>query len=103
MRLSLKSGLIIGLLVGIVSAFLYAPKSGKELREELKGKLDIVPTNFFAFLESVVDLLVSVLDFLKVSFQEQREKITHALGSGIIAAKEKSEELKKVASKVISK
>jgi len=103
MRLSLKSGLIVGFLVGIASAFLYAPKSGKELREELKEKLDVVPTTFFAFLESIVDLVVSIIDFLKISFQEQREKLTHAVESGMQAAKGKSEELKKLASKVTSK
>lgn len=103
MRLSLKNGLIFGFLLGIASAFLYAPKPGKELREELKEKLDVVPTTFFAFLESIVDLVVSIVDFLKISFQEQREKLTHAVESGIQAAKGKSEELQKLTSKVTSK
>ena len=35
MKLSLKNGLLLGLLIGLASAVLYTPKSGKELREGL--------------------------------------------------------------------
>ena len=36
----LLKGLIIGGLIGAVLGILYAPKSGKEMREELAGKTD---------------------------------------------------------------
>ena len=97
MRLSLKRGLFLGLLVGVASAFLYAPKSGKELREDLKEKASNVPYHFLNLLESLVDLVVSVLDFAKIAFQEQSERLSKAVSSGINAAKEKSDELKKLA------
>lgn len=103
MKLSLKSGLLIGVLVGIASALLYAPKSGKELREELKDKLNSVPYHFFNLLESLVDLTVSILDFAKEAFQEQSEKLSKAISSGISAAKEKSDELKKYATTATSR
>ena len=98
MKLSLKNGLFLGLLIGAISALLYAPKTGKELREELKGKVDAVPNSFFNFLESLIDLAISVLDFAKSAFKEQSYKFSKAFDSGISAAKEKSEELKRYAS-----
>ena len=95
MKLSLKNGLLIGLLIGLASAVLYTPKSGKELREELKDKVEKVPFHFFNFLESLIDLTLSVLDFAKSTFQEQIEKLSSALSTGIAAARVKAEELKK--------
>ena len=95
MKLSLKNGLLFGLLIGIGSAFLYAPKTGKELRDELKEKTSAVPQKFLSFLESLVDLVISVLDFTKDAFYEQGDKFSHAVTTGLNAAKEKTEELKK--------
>ncbi len=97
MKMTLKRGLLLGLLIGVASAFLYAPKTGKELREELKDKVDAVPQNFFNFLESLIDLAVSVLDFAKSAFKEQSYRFSKAFESGVSAAKEKSDELKKYA------
>lgn len=99
MRLSVKNGLFFGLLVGVVSAFLYAPKPGKELREELKDKVNSIPRNFLNLLESLVDLALSLLDFAKVAFSEQSERISKAVSTGINAAREKTEELKKYTAK----
>lgn len=100
MKLSLKNGLLLGLLVGIGSAFLCAPKSGKELRTELNEKVNSVPVKFLGFLESLVDLVISILDFARDAFQEQGEKISHAVSSGINSAKEKSSELKTLSDKI---
>ena len=97
MKLSLKHGLFLGLIIGVASALLYAPKTGKEIRAELKDKLNNVPYHFFNLLESLIDLTVSVLDFAKVAFHEQQEKLSRAFVSGINAAKEKTDELKKLA------
>ena len=97
MKLSLKRGLLLGLLIGVASALLYAPKTGKELREELKEKVDAVPHRFFSFLESLIDLTLSVLDFAKSAFKEQSYRFSKAFESGVSAAKEKSDELKKYA------
>lgn len=95
--MTLKSGLFLGLLIGFVSAILYAPKTGKEVRDELKDKINNIPYHFFNLLESIVDLTVSVLDFAKVAFREQQDKLSKAVSSGISAAKEKAQEMKKVA------
>ncbi len=103
MKLTLKNGLIFGLLVGIASAFLYAPKTGKEMREELKDKTDSITQHFLNLLESLVDLTVSVLDFFKVAVSEQGEKVSKALSTGISAAREKTEELKKFTTGTVAK
>ena len=97
MKMTLKRGLLLGLLIGVVSAFLYASKTGKELRKELKEKVEAVPQTFFNFLESLIDLTVSVLDFAKSAFKEQSYKFSKAFESGLSAAKEKSDELRKYA------
>lgn len=100
MKLSLKHGLLIGLAIGIASAFLYAPKTGKELRGELKEKASSLPKQFLGLLESLVDLVIAVLDFSKVTFEEQSGRISHAVSSGINAAKGKTEELTRFTTKV---
>ncbi|MBI2995773.1 MAG: YtxH domain-containing protein [Candidatus Melainabacteria bacterium] len=103
MKLTLKRGLLFGLLLGIVSAFLYAPKSGKELRYELKEKVESVPKNFLAFLESLLDLFVSVLDFAKTALEEQTKKFSKAVTTGMSVAKEKSKELKRFTTNIASR
>lgn len=95
--MSVKNGLVLGFLVGLATALLYAPKPGKEIREELKDKINSVPYHFFNFVESLVDLAVSVLDFAKVAFKEQKERLYKAFACGIDAAKGKTKELKKLA------
>lgn len=97
MKLSVKNGLFFGLLIGVIAALLYAPKPGKELRCELKEKIETVPKHFLSFLESLVDLMVSVLDFGMSAFQEQGTKLSKAVSTGVSAAKEKATELKKLA------
>ncbi len=97
MKLSIKNGLFLGLIIGVVSALLYAPKPGKELREDLKEKIDSIPDHFFNLLESLVDLVTSVMDFAMSAFQEQKERLSKAVYTGVNVAKEKAQELKKMA------
>lgn len=103
MKLSLKNGLFLGLLVGVASAFLYAPKTGKELREELKDKLNNVPYHFFNLVESIVDLAASVLDFAKESFNEQKYRLSKAVEAGVSVAKEKTTELRNLSASKTSR
>lgn len=98
MKLSFKNGIFLGLIFGIGAALLCAPKSGKELREELKGKVQAVPFHFLNFLESLIDLTVSVLDFAKDSFKEQGYNLSRAFEYGVNAAKEKNREMKSTVS-----
>ncbi len=101
--MKMKDGLTLGFILGAITALLCAPKSGKELRKELKGKVNIVPKNFYTLMESVVDLSASVLDFAKDSFKEQSERFSEAVHKGLDVAKEKSDELKKLASTIASR
>ena len=98
-----KNGLLFGLIVGAVSAILYAPKSGKEIRNEVKEKINVVPKHFFNLMESLVDLTASVLDFAKEAFSEQSDKFSRSVSKGVNAAREKTEELRKFTSNIISR
>lgn len=97
-----RDGLFLGVVIGLASAFLCAPRSGEETREEVKDKINSVPKHFFNLLESLLDLSASVLDFARESFQGQGENISKAVSTGINAAKEKAEELKNYTSSVSS-
>ncbi|MBI1857705.1 MAG: YtxH domain-containing protein [Candidatus Melainabacteria bacterium] len=97
-----KDGLLLGVILGLGSALLYTPKPGEEVREEVREKLDSVPRHFFNLLESLIDLSISVLDFSKGAFEGQGERLSKAVSSGIDAAREKSEELRKMTSNTLS-
>lgn len=101
--MKLKNGLLIGLIIGIGAALLYAPKSGKEVRKEVQDKLNNIPQHFFGLLESIIDLSVSVLDFARESFKEQKERLSNAMSKGLDAAKDKTEEFRKFATSGKSK
>ena len=103
MKLTLKHGLFFGFLIGVISALLYAPKAGKELRAELKDKASTVPEHFFSFMESLVDLIVSIMDFTLKAVEEQKDKLSKAVETGLHVAKDKSNELKKMASNIASR
>ena len=92
---NISKGLLIGFLtggiVGAAVALLYAPKSGKELRSDIKGKAD--------------DLLDEAEKYLDVA----KEKATHIYNDGkkksdllISEAKVKADELIKDAEKVFT-
>lgn len=98
----MRDGLLLGLIIGVGAAILYAPKSGKEIRNDVHDKLNVVPKNFFTLLESLVDLSVSVLDFAKEALQEQSDKFSDVFSRGLDVAKDKTDELKKYASSVSS-
>lgn len=95
-----RNGIILGLLIGVGAAFLYAPKSGKETREDLKEKLNKVPQSFLNLLESLVDLSVSVLDLAKESLEEQSDRLSNVVNKGMSYAKDKTEKIKSLATSI---
>lgn len=69
-------GLLIGGLVGVVAGILLAPKAGKELREELKGKADEAR----ALLEKTVERAQELKKEADRQFSEARSRFKNIFG-----------------------
>jgi gas vesicle protein len=69
-------GLLIGGLVGVVAGILLAPKAGKELREELKGKADEAR----ALLEKTVERAQELKKEADRQFSEARLRFKNIFG-----------------------
>lgn len=92
---NLSKGLLIGFLtggvVGAAIALLYAPKSGKELRQDLKGKADELIDDAEKYIDVAKEKAVDLIN--------EGKKKSESLVSD---AKIKAEELIKDAEKVFS-
>ena len=84
------AGLIIGGVIGAAVALLYAPKSGKETREELLAQLDDVKTRID---EATREFRESAM----AKIAETRNDIGKAVDAGRTAAKARAEDLRKKA------
>jgi gas vesicle protein len=84
---SLLLGIALGAAIGAVAALLYAPKPGKETRDDLVERLDEVKANIEetarAFSESA-----------RTKIAETRTDLEQALATGRTAAKSRADELR---------
>ena len=92
---NVSKGLLIGFLTGTVVgaavALLYAPKSGKELRQDIKGKTD-------EFIDEAEKFLDTAKEKAKVTINESKKKAEELLSE----AKSKAEVLMKDANRVLN-
>ncbi|HEY3377387.1 MAG TPA: YtxH domain-containing protein [Armatimonadota bacterium] len=84
---SLFAGLLVGALVGAAVSLLYAPKAGKETREELMGRLD-------ALTEKVDATARSMVEATKTKLAETKADLGQAVEAGRTAAKARADELR---------
>lgn len=80
---SFLKGLLIGGLIGAVLSVLYAPKSGKETREELKKKTDEWIAKTKEGYEYTVEHLKEVETAAKHKVEDMEEKVSGIAEHGI--------------------
>ncbi len=80
-------GLIIGGLIGAALGILYAPKSGKETREEISHSAEELLKKTKAQYEEVYNKIEKLADREKELILGKKEKIKKALEAGVEALK----------------
>ena len=87
---SVLSGLFWGLIAGAAFTLLYTPKSGKELREDLKHKVDELPDEVDKLLSDIRDLYNKSSEMVISMGKEQCDKLKEALSEAEKAIKSKA-------------
>jgi gas vesicle protein len=86
-------GLFIGALGGATVALLTAPKSGKELRSDLKDGAAALPERVSELMDDTLDLYASGVNYAQLAVEEQTMRVKRAVAAGKLAAAKKREEL----------
>lgn len=86
-------GLFIGALGGATVALLTAPKSGKELRGDLKEGARALPEKVSELMDDTLDLYASGVNYAQLAVEEQSMRVKRAVAAGKLAAAKKREEL----------
>jgi len=83
-------GLIVGGLVGMVLGILYAPKSGKETREDLGKMADEMCEKTRKQYEQTRGKIEDMAKSGKESYADAKERFTKALDAGVDVFKKES-------------
>ena len=75
--ISFGMGLLAGILGGVVAAILYAPKSGKETREDVKVFVDNFAEKHAPEIKEAKKQAMESLDMMKYKLEKQYNKINH--------------------------
>ncbi len=76
---NLLLGLVLGVCTGALVAMLNAPKSGKELQEDIKQQSEEIPREFSGLISEVQDFYTSITKLLKVISAEQGQRLGKAV------------------------
>jgi gas vesicle protein len=87
------AGLTIGALGGITLALLTTPKSGREVRGQIKEQAKHIPGQVNNLLDDSLDLYAQALNFCQLVLEEQTLRVKRAVAAGKLAAAKKREEL----------
>lgn len=91
--LSFGVGFIFGVGLGAILGLLIAPKSGAELRTELKSMANDLPDNLNTGLDDTKDKCCSYVDNVRYNVEKQFKQINDSIKAGKMAAAKKKEEL----------
>ena len=90
--ISFGMGLLAGILGDVVAAILYAPKSGKETREDVKVFVDNFAEKHAPEIKEAKKQAMESLDMMKYKLEKQYNKINHHIKAKQMAkAKEKED------------
>lgn len=94
-------GLLLGAAGGVTVALLTAPKTGKELREDLVEGARCIPERASELLDDTLDLYASGVNYAQLAVEEQTMRVKRAVAAGKLAAAKKREELDYSSSSVL--
>lgn len=86
-------GTLIGVLVGVAAAILYAPKSGEEMRKDLADAADRIIKEKAPNLVYTNKINSAALARLQYTIESQFNKVIDAIKAGRMAAAKRREEL----------
>ena len=94
-------GLFLGAVGGATVALLTAPKSGREMRGELKESAKALPERASELMDDTLDLYASGVNYAQLAVEEQTMRVKRAVQAGKLAAAKKREELDYSSSSVL--
>ena len=74
-------GLILGVVGGIVAGVIYAPKSGKEMREKVKGTVCELAEKYSPEVKEAKKQAMESIDLLRYKLEKQYKKFGNMLKS----------------------
>jgi gas vesicle protein len=84
----LVTGILIGGIIGAAIALLYAPKSGRELRADLREKTNKLLTDAEAAMERAKTKVSTAVHETKERIAEEEQRLKGAVEAGVDAYKE---------------
>jgi gas vesicle protein len=86
-------GFLVGAVGGVTVGLLVAPKSGKELRGELRDNARNLPERASELMDDTLDLYASGVNYAQLAVEDQTMRVKRAVAAGKLAAAKKREEL----------
>lgn len=94
-------GLLLGAVGGATIAVLTAPKSGTEMRGQLKETARTMPDRVTNVVDDSLDLYATGVNYLQALMEEQTLRLKRAVGAYKLAAAKKREEIETGGSSVL--
>ena len=94
-------GLLLGAAGGVTLGLLVAPKSGRELRGELRDNARNLPDRASELMDDTLDLYASGVNYAQLAVEDQTMRVKRAVAAGKLAAAKKREELDYSSSSVL--
>jgi len=86
-------GLLIGVLAGVTAGILYSPKSGEEIRQDLRDIVNDFSGNAKPDIEGTKIASMDLINKVKCTVENQICNINNAIKAGKMAAAKRREEL----------
>lgn len=86
-------GLLFGISLGAVLGVLFAPKSGDEIRSDIRNLAQDVPDNVNQSLDETKEKCNSIVNRTRYSIENQISKVNSAIKAGKMASAKMQEDL----------